>query len=59
MSNILSIQNNLFEKINLGYNFSTIMTKSFEHEINTEISINNFVTNFYYEEKKEKLDLII
>ena len=58
MSNIFgSIQNNLFENINLGYNFSIDNDlKSFEsHEINTEISINNFVTNFYYEEKEGKL----
>ena len=58
MSNIFgSIQNNLFENLNVGYKFSIDNDlKTFEsHQISTEFSINNFVTTFYYDEKKGKL----
>ena len=52
-----SIQNNLFENINIGYDFSIDNDfKSFEsHSLSTEISINNFVTNFYYTEQRAEL----
>ena len=52
-----SIQNNLFENINIGYDFSIDNDfKTFEsHSLSTEISINNFVTNFYYTEQRAEL----
>ena len=52
-----SIQNNLLENINIGYDFSIDNDlKTFEsHSLNTEISINNFVTNFYYTEQRAEI----
>ena len=52
-----SLQNNLLENINIGYNFSVDNDfKTFEsHSLNTEISINNFVTNFYYTEQRAEI----
>ena len=49
-----SIQNNLLENINIGYDFSIDNDfKTFEsHSLSTEISLNNFVTNFYYTEQR-------
>ncbi len=52
-----SIQNNLFDNVNLSYEFSldndlkTINSNS----IGTEISINNFITTFNYIEKRNEL----
>ena len=57
-SNIFgSIQNNLFDNVNLSYQFSldndlkTIDSNS----IGTEISINNFITTFNYSESRNEL----
>jgi len=57
-SNIFgSINNELFENINLKYNFSldNDLTTFDSHSINTEVSINNFVTNFNFVETRNKL----
>ena len=52
-----SINNNLFENINLGYNFSIDNDlKTFEsHSVTTELSINNFITSFGYIEQRNEL----
>ena len=52
-----SINNNLFDHINLGYDFSidNDMETFDSHAFNTEISINNFVTTFNFIEQKNKL----
>ena len=49
-----SINNNLYENIDLSYDFSIDNNlKTFEsHSINSEISINNFVTSFNYLEQR-------
>ena len=49
-----SINNNLLENINIGYDFSLDNDlNTFEsHSINTEISMNNFVTEFNFRAKK-------
>ena len=57
-SNIFgSINNHLFENINLSYNFSIDNDlKTFEaHSINTDITINNFITEFNFVEKRNEL----
>ncbi len=57
-SNIFgSINNNLFENFNIGYDFSIDNDlKTFEsHAINTEISVNNFVTKFDFIEQRNEL----
>jgi LPS-assembly protein len=57
-SNIFgSINNNLFENINLGYNFSLdndLQTLS-SNSINTEVKINNFITTFDFIETRNEL----
>ena len=52
-----SIQNNLFENLKIGYDFSIDNDyKTFEsHSLSTEFSINNFVTNFNYTEQRKEL----
>ena len=52
-----SINNNLLENINIGYDFSLDNDlNTFEsHSINTEISINNFVTEFNFLEQRNEL----
>ena len=52
-----SINNNLFENINLSYDFSIDNDlKTFEsHSVNTEITINNFITNFEFTEQGNEL----
>ena len=49
-----SITNNLFENLEIGYNFSIDNNlKTFEtHNINPKITINNFVTEFSYLEER-------
>ena len=44
----------MLENINIGYDFSIDNDfKTFEsHSLSTEISLNNFVTNFYYTEQR-------
>ena len=57
-SNIFgTINNELFENLKFGYDFSIDNDfKTFEsHSINTEISINNFVTEFNYIEERAEL----
>ena len=52
-----SINNNLLDNINLGYDFSVdndLKTIS-SHNINTEISINNFVTTFNFIEQRNEI----
>jgi len=52
-----SINNNLLDNINIGYNFSidnNMKTISL-HSLDTEISINNFVTNFNYIEERNEI----
>ncbi len=52
-----SINNQLFENLDLGYDF--IINKNFEnfesHAFNTKFSINNFVTEFDYVERNNNL----
>ena len=52
-----SINHNLFENLNFGYNFSLDNDlKTFEsHSINSSISINNFLTEFDYTEQGNEL----
>ena len=52
-----SINNNLFENLNLSYDFSINNNyDTFEsHSINTEISINNFVTEFNFIEQRNDI----
>ena len=52
-----SINHNLFENINFGYDFSIDNDlKTFEsHSVNTSISINNFLTEFDFTEKGNEL----
>ena len=57
-SNIFgSVNSNLLENVNLGYNFSVEDDLStFEsHTINSEIYINNFVTEFDYTEQRNEI----
>ena len=57
-SNIFgSINNNLFENINLGYDFSIDNDlKTFDSQtVKAEISVNNFLTTFDYIEQNSKL----
>ncbi len=57
-SNIFgSINNNLFENVNIGYDFSLdndLQTLN-SNSVNTEIKINNFVTNFNFIETRNEL----
>ena len=56
-SNIFgSINNQLINNINLGYNFSIDNDlKTFEsHDLNSQITINNFVTEFNYIEQRNE-----
>ena len=52
-----SINNKLFENLSLGYDFS--INNNYDtfdsHSINTEISINNFVTEFNYIEQRNNI----
>ena len=52
-----SIENRLLDNFNLSYNFSldNDMKTINSNSIDTEISINNFVTNFSYIEKRNEL----
>ena len=52
-----SITNNIYKNLELGYNFSVDNDlKTFEsHGLNSEISINNFVTNFEYVEQRNEV----
>ena len=52
-----SIDNRLFNNVNLGYNFSLDNDlKTFNsNSISTDISINNFITSFNYIEKRNEL----
>ncbi len=52
-----SIKNTLFENVNLGYNFSldNDMKTINSNSIETEISINNFVTTFNYIEQRNEI----
>ena len=52
-----SITNNIYKNLELGYNFSVDNDlKTFEsHGLNSEISINNFVTNFEYLEQRNEV----
>ena len=51
-----SIKNNLIENVSLGYDFSIDNNfNTFDsHSLNTELSINNFVTEFNYLEQSSK-----
>ena len=52
-----SINNNLFENLNLSYDFS--INNNYDtfdsHSINSEISINNFVTEFNFIEQRNDI----
>ena len=52
-----SINNSLFENLNLSYNFSIDNDyKTFEsHSLNSELTINNFVTEFNFIEQRNEL----
>ena len=52
-----SIDNRLFENVNLGYNFSldNDMKTINSNSIQTEISLNNFITTFNYVEQRNVL----
>ena len=52
-----SINNNLFENVNLSYDFSIDNDyKTFEsHSLNSEITINNFITEFNFIEQRNEL----
>jgi len=57
-SNIFgSFDNNLFENINFSYDFSldNDLKTINSNQINTEIEINNFITNFNFIEKRNEL----
>jgi LPS-assembly protein len=57
-SNLLgSINNKLFENLSLGYDFSINNNyNTFDsHAINTEISVNNFITEFNYIEERNNI----
>ena len=52
-----SIKNNLFENLNLGYDFSVDdnLNTITSHSVNANIEINNFITNFDFIEQASEL----